>query len=141
MGKGGYNGGSTILREGRKWFYDPDFDVVYRHKDGGGDDLLYLSYKREREERSTPPKLVVCGREISSRALNKHRTANAQHLDRDVILAALGRPLSANQAARQIELKRLVVAKILLRTGVINVGHPQVAAWLKKNGKNKKSNV
>jgi hypothetical protein len=139
MGRGGYNGGSTLMGPGRGWLFDPDFDVVVRDKKGSSDD--FLRPVRPKKPKVGKPKIMAGGKEIGERVLRKHRMAKEQGLDRDVVLLGLCRPLAKRPQQRQMELKRLVAEKILLPTGAINLGHPAVAAWLKINGKNKKQHV
>ena len=64
-----------------------------------------------------------------------HRQARAPNLDRDRVLIGIGMKLPKKLAERRDALKRLVADRVLLPTGVINIGHPVVAAWLTTNRK------
>lgn len=64
--------------------------------------------------------------------------ARLQGVDRDTVLKGLECPLPKKPSERMEALKRLVADKILLQTGLINIGHPAVAAWLMSNRKKSK---
>lgn len=139
VGKGGYNGGSTIIRPGGGWSFDPEFDFkAHDQKPAKSEPGHFIPLRKPKRSK---PKTIIAGTEVTKKERNKHRMAKQQGLDRDAILADLGYALPKPLPMRQVELKLLVAAKILLPTGAINVGHPEVAAWISKNGKKKKSNV
>lgn len=132
VGRGGYNGGSTIIGAGRSSTFDPDFDFKVADKPNG------RSKSPPRKFAQKPPAFTIAGQPISKQVRRKHRMAQLQNVDRDTVLAGLERSLPKKLAERREALKRLVLEKILLQTGAINIGHPAVAAWLKSE--RKKSN-
>lgn len=133
MGRGGYNGGSTLIGPGRHWSFDPDF--VFR------DQTEISSSKKSRPRFPKPvgPTITIAGATLGARVLRKHRMAQSQQINRDEVLIALGHRLPKKPLERRAALKKLVAEKILLQTGAVNIGHPAVAAWLKRNGKKKKA--
>ncbi|KRC81287.1 hypothetical protein [Sphingomonas sp. Root241] len=64
--------------------------------------------------------------------------AVAQNINRDTVLPALGLSAPKKLALRRDALKKLIGDRVLLPTGVINMGHPLVSAWLKNNEKKSK---
>ena len=78
-----------------------------------------------------PPAFTIAGQAVSKKVRRKHRLAQLQNVDRDIVLAGLDRSLPKKPTERREALKRLVLDKILLQTGAIDIGHPAVAAWLK----------
>lgn len=141
MGKGGYNGGSTIIGPGGGWSFDPAADTgrtePTRTKSEPGLFVPLPRLKRKNKKKHKKQKVVVARVEVSKSVLHQHRIAREQGLDRDAILDDLGFALPDNPLMRQVELKMLVAAGILLPTGAINVNHAEVAAWLNTNGKKK----
>ena len=132
MGRGGYNGGSTIISPWRSWSFDPDFSVKGSSKKSG---------KSKRKHPKSPPAkpaVTIAGGTIGKNVLRKHRMARLQGVDRDTVLKGLECPLPKKPSERMAALKQLVATKVLLQTGLVNIGHPAVAAWLKTNGKKTK---
>lgn len=87
------------------------------------------------------PAITVAGAAVGHKILRKHRQAQSRNIDRDLALIGIGKKLPKNLAERRIALKQLVLAKILLPTGIINISPPAVAAWLKTNRKTIKKHV
>lgn len=133
LGRGGYNGGSTVIGLGRAWSFDPDFT----ERDKGGPAVPPTHWQHERPP--AEPAITVAGTAIGGKVLRKHRQAVSLRIDRDKVLAALGLALPKKPATRRDALKLLVAGKVLLPTGAINIDHPTVAAWLKTNSKKNKS--
>ena len=135
MGRGGYNGGSTLIGAGRSWTFDPDFDfkVADKQSSRGKSSPLKVAQK--------PPAFTIAGQAVSKKVRRKHRLAQLQNVDRDTVLAGLERSLPKKPTERREALKRLVLDKILLQTGAIDIGHPAVAAWLKTGRKKIKNHA
>lgn len=132
MGRGGYNGGSTIIGAGRSWSYDPDFDFQAKSKPTG------KPIRRPKASPKVEPAILAAGKPVAKKVLRKHKLASALAFTRDELLFAIGRALPKKPAPRRDALKQLVTDQILLQTGAINISHPAVAAWLDANSHKKK---
>lgn len=132
MGRGGYNGGSTIIGAGRSWSFDPDFDSQAKTKPTG------RPVRRPKTPRAAEPAILVAGKTVGKKVLRKHKLASSLTFTRDELLVAIGRPLPKKPELRRAALKQLVTEQILLQTGTINIAHPAVEAWLKMHTKTKK---
>lgn len=133
MGRGGYNGGSTIIGAGRSWSYDPDFDFQAKAKPTG------KPSHRQKVPKVVEPAIMVVGKAVGKKVLRKHKLASSLAFTRDELLIAIGRPLPKKLGLRRSSaLKQLVTEEILLQTGTINIAHPAVAARLKTHSKKKK---
>ena len=135
MGRGGYNGGSTVIGAGRSWSYDRDFDFQTKSKPTG---------KPIRRLKATPkvePAILVAGKPVGKKVLRKHKLASALAFTRDELLVAIDRALPKKPTQRRDALKQLVTDQILLQTGAINISHPAVATWLSANSNKKKKKV
>jgi hypothetical protein len=132
VGRGGYNGGSTIIGAGRSWSFDPDFDFQPQVKP------TRKSGRRTKVPQVADPAIMVAGKTVGKKVLRKHKLASSLPFKRDELLVALGRPLPKKPELRRAALKQLVTEQILLQTGTINIAHPAVAAWLKTHSKKKK---
>ena len=132
MGRGGYNGGSTVIGAGHSWSYDPDFDFQAKSKPTG------KPIRRPKASPTVEPAILVAGKPVGKKVLRKHKLASALTFTRDELLIAIGRALPKKPAPRRTALKQLVTDQILLQTGAINISHPAVAAWLNANSIKKK---
>ena len=132
LGRGGYNGGSTVIGPWRAWSFDPDFVL----RDKGRPAVPLTRGKQQRPP--AEPAITVAGTAIGKKVIRKHRQAVLQKIDRDTVLVALGLALPKKPAARRDALKQLIADRVLLPTGVINIDHPPVVAWLKTNRKKSK---
>ncbi len=135
MGRGGYNGGSTVIGAGRSWSYDRDFDFQTKSKTTG------IPIRRLKASPTVEPAILVAGKAIGKKVLRKHKLASALAFTRDELLIAIDRALPKKPAPRRDALKQLVTDQILLQTGAINISHPAVAAWLNANSNKKKKKV
>ena len=139
MGRGGYNGGSTLIGLGRSWSFDPDFAGDSSTLNGKGNGK---GTHKGNAVNARPffPTNTAGGKRVAAKTLRKHRAVLMQKINRDEVLAAIGESLPTKHPQRGAAMKRLVANKVLLQTGAINIGHPAVAAWLKSNGKKTKKN-
>lgn len=130
MGRGGYNGGSTLIGFGRSTAFDPDFDRLDEETGPKrkGKPLFRLPAPKA-------PETSASVQPVGKKLTRKERRAKLQNIERDMVLAGLNRPLPKRLPERQAALKLLVADKILLQTGSINFEHPVVTAWVSSNGK------
>ena len=95
MGRGGYNGGSTIIGAGRSWPYDRDFDFQTKSKPTG------KPIRRSKASPKVEPAILVAGMAVGKKVLRKHKLASALAFTRDELLVAIDRALPKKPASRR----------------------------------------
>ena len=124
MGGGGYNGGLTLIGLGLPWSFEPH--SIFR-------DSSVPSGKPKRK-RGTPlptePVVIAGDLPIDNGVSHMQRLAVDRKIDRNTVLVATGCRLRQKAVERREALKRLVIDRVSLQTGVSNIDHPALAAWI-----------